>query len=240
MKSLHDTKILITRAAEDTDRWAHRIEQLGGSPIALPCIRCEILDDPETAERLKQAVASCEWLMLTSVHGVQAAAQLLGAAPDERVAIAVVGEQTRREAQKLWGRVELQGDGSGARSLAKLLAARLNATPRIVVAAGDRARRDVDEILQAAGAKVTRVVTYRTVPIGVPEQTIDLQASGVDVILFASPSAVEGFTRQAEIPPDAKVISIGPTTSQAVRAAGLKVTAEAQSPDLDGLLEAIP
>ena len=76
--------------------------------------------------------------------------------------------------------------------------------------------------------------------MGVPEQTFDLEASGVNIILFASPSAVEGFTRQANIPPDAKVISIGPTTSQAVRAAGLEVAAEAQSPDLDGLLEAIP
>ena len=143
LKSLHNRKILVTRAAEDAHLWTDRIEQLGGSPVALPCIRCEILDDAETSQQLKRAVASCDWLILTSVHGAQAAAQLLGAAPDERVAIAVVGEQTRREVQKLWGRVELTGDGSGACSLAKRLVSRLNGTARIVVAVGDRARRDV-------------------------------------------------------------------------------------------------
>ena len=161
MKSLRDTKILVTRAAEDAHLWTDRIEQLGGSPVALSCIRCEILDDAETSKQLKQAVASCNWLMLTSVHGVQAAAQLLGAAPEKRVAIAVVGEQTRREVQKLWGRVELTGDGSGARSLAKQLASRLNGTPRVVVAAGDRARRDVEHPCDHSGAARTREAVSR-------------------------------------------------------------------------------
>ena len=36
-----------------------------------------------------------------------------------------------------------------------------------------------------------------------------------------------------------RIVSIGPVTSEAVRAAGLEVAAEAESHDLDGLLEAL-
>ena len=41
------------------------------------------------------------------------------------------------------------------------------------------------------------------------------------------------------LPEGARVVSIGPVTSTAVRAAGLEVAAEAERHDLDGLLEAL-
>ena len=60
------------------------------------------------------------------------------------------------------------------------------------------------------------------------------------MILVASPSAVEGLLNQADVPEQSAIVTIGPVTSEAVRAAGLTVAAEAARPSLDGLLEMIP
>lgn len=109
-----------------------------------------------------------------------------------------------------------------------------------MVAAADRAGRQLDELLAPAGWDVVRIAVYRTIPAPPREDKQDLAALGVDAILLASPSAAEGLIRQANVPPQAHVITIGPTTTTAARALGLTVAGEAREPGLEGLLEAIP
>ncbi len=63
---------------------------------------------------------------------------------------------------------------------------------------------------------------------------------GVDIVVFASPSAVEGFLAAAgEAGREVRAAVIGPTTAEAARAAGLTVVAEADPSTLDGLADAI-
>jgi uroporphyrinogen-III synthase len=57
-----------------------------------------------------------------------------------------------------------------------------------------------------------------------------------DVVVLASGSAARSF---AELGTDIPVVSIGPQTTQAAQAAGLRVVAEATSHDLDGLVAAV-
>jgi uroporphyrinogen-III synthase len=58
-------------------------------------------------------------------------------------------------------------------------------------------------------------------------------------VILASPTAVTGFMQQVTVDMPIKVFTIGPSTSAAARAAGLTVTAEARSPSLEGILEAM-
>jgi uroporphyrinogen III methyltransferase/synthase len=108
------------------------------------------------------------------------------------------------------------------------------------VAAADRAPLEIEQVLEPMGVEVRRVAVYETVPAGRREPKIDLAERGIEVVFLASPSAVQGLAAQAAVPPSAKLISIGPSTSEAIRQAGWQVAGEARTRDIEGLVEAIP
>jgi len=66
-------------------------------------------------------------------------------------------------------------------------------------------------------------------------------ASSADYVTFTSSSTVRNFVAAVGggFPERARVVSIGPVTSEAAREAGLTVDLEAESHDLDGLVEAL-
>jgi uroporphyrinogen-III synthase len=57
-----------------------------------------------------------------------------------------------------------------------------------------------------------------------------------DLVVLASGSAARSFAAVGGTTP---AVSIGPQTTRAARAAGLDVVAEAQTHDLDGLVDAV-
>ena len=88
---------------------------------------------------------------------------------------------------------------------------------------------------------------YKTVP-----ETEDLngaaaklEESGMDWITFTSASTVEHFHARFDLPkllkkfPQAKVASIGPETSKAIRALGLEPTLEAKDHSIEGVVQAL-
>jgi uroporphyrinogen-III synthase len=93
--------------------------------------------------------------------------------------------------------------------------------------------------LRSKGWLVDEVIAYRTVAARPPPEAV-AAALQADVVIFSSPSTV-GPTLDLLSPPGvpAVVVSIGPVTSDAARAAGLAVTAEANPSTVDGLVEAV-
>ena len=67
------------------------------------------------------------------------------------------------------------------------------------------------------------------------------RAKDADFITFTSSSTVTNFMQASSngIPSGAKVISIGPITSEAIREAGVSVDVEADRHDIEGLVEAL-
>jgi len=164
----------------------------------------------------------------------------------ESVAIAAVGPATADAARALLGRCQLvapKGTGvSLAETLRDALANRPPGAmrPKVAVAAADRAEQHLERLLIPAGFEVARVDVYRTVPAPPETPRVALAALGVDTILLASPSAVAGLVHRAVVPDGAVIVTIGPATTEAARAHGLAVLAEAHRPGLDGILEVIP
>jgi len=66
-------------------------------------------------------------------------------------------------------------------------------------------------------------------------------AEGADWLTFTSASTVKNLTEAMPdgLPDGARIISIGPVTSEAARELGLEVAVEADRHDLDGLLDAL-
>ncbi len=243
MRSLDGLRILLTRSQCGCREWAGRIEARGGAPVSFPCIQTVLLDPAGgLAGRLSAAIAKAHWLALTSARGVQAVDRLVAAPLPSRLAIAAVGPSTAAAARAHLGRVDLVSAAGTAAALGIDLAERLDLeqhrAPRVVVAAAVGGRRDVEQVLEPRGVAVTRVDVYRTEPAPAlePRQSLD----SVDVVLLASPSAVDGLRARADLSSRIPIVSIGPSTTAAARAVGMRVAAEAEQRSLEAMLEAIP
>lgn len=269
MTPLAGRRILLTRDEEDCAAWAAEIEDLGAVPLVFPCIVCRDIDTPELRARLAAELPRARWLAFTSRRGASSFARLrggrargsapgaergsaLGATPSaepdaappdalpDGVRVAAVGPATARAATAAFGRVDLAGGPSGtARSLAEALVPRLGTGDRVLLAVAENASPAFEETLRAAARACHRLDVYRTLPV--PERTRKRAVStlGADDVLLASPSAVAGFVNQVRLDRAPGIFTIGPSTTEAARAAGLEVTAEAPRPGLRGLLEAM-
>ena len=261
MDSVNGQRVLITRAAEDCAAWASRLRDAGAVALMLPCIECRPIRDPVAEARLAEALPRTDWLVLTSRRGAEGLQTLIAAiqwSPSDihamaNVLIATVGPATASAAASLPGRVELVAPSGTAKSLARELAARIatppSATPpetgarsvgpMCLIAVAENAGSLLEATLEQAGSECVRINVYRTVPAAPPPRKQALSELGADKILLASPSAVSGLVNRLEFDAAAEILTIGPATSQAARAVGLTVTAEAPRPSLEGLMEAM-
>ena len=257
MTPLAGRRILLTRDEEDCAAWAAEIEGLGAVPLVFPCIVCRDIDTPELRDRLAAELPRARWLAFTSRRGAASFARLRGgrsrgAAPSgepgaaqpaalpDGVKVAAVGPATARAVAAALGRVDLAGGPSGtAAALAEALVPRLGIGDRVLLAVAENASPAFEETVRASGRACHRLDVYRTLPV--PERTPKRAVStlGADDVLLASPSAVAGFVNQVRLDRAPGIFTIGPSTTEAARAAGLDVTAEAPRPGLRGLLEAM-
>jgi uroporphyrinogen-III synthase len=114
---------------------------------------------------------------------------------------------------------------------------------RVLFPCAAGAREALPTALRLAGAVVDEAVLYDTVPdpIGGARLAAALAEDAIDAITLASPSAVEALLAHAavELVARARLVTIGPTTSEAVRDAGLPVAAEARRAGAQALAMAV-
>ena len=240
-RPLAGMRVLITRDAEKSALWAERVAALGMTPIVLTCVLSLPRNPDETQRHLGDALRTAQWVLFTSARAVEAVTRA-GVTLAPGVRIAAVGNATADAARQLGAARPFVAHGGTSVSLgAELLELWGDAAmgmPVLVVGV-EGGRDDAEQVLVRAGALVTRVDVYRTIPATPALPRRDLAREGIDAVLLASPSAVTGLLNQADVGSDTRCYTIGPTTSAAVRAAGLVVAGEAQNPNLEGLLEAM-
>jgi uroporphyrinogen-III synthase len=239
-QSLAGRRILLTRSEEDCADWARKIERRGAEAVVLPCIRCETLDSPTLRGSLNRALADADWLVFTSRRGVEAFAALRDRALRRATRVAVVGAATAEAARAQVGRADVVGRGTGAALAAQLAASGdLTDGQNVLIAVAENAGDALERTLAAAGARCTRLDLYRTVPAPPAARKHRLSALGAGRVVLASPSAASGFVHQVELDSPVEIYTIGPSTTAAAHALGLKITAEAREPTLEGILEAM-
>jgi uroporphyrinogen III methyltransferase/synthase len=108
---------------------------------------------------------------------------------------------------------------------------------RVLVARAAEARDVIPEYLERRGAEVDVVALYETVREE-PDAEAVAAAQDADYITFTSSSTVRNLTEALgeRFPSDARIVSIGPVTSEAARGAGLEVHVEAKRHDIEGLV----
>lgn len=112
------------------------------------------------------------------------------------------------------------------------------------------ARKHLGEQLRHLGMRVDEVEVYQTIKVKqsnrVKEEFLKkLEKKEIDVITFTSPSTIKSFYENLkhsswqEYLDSVAIACIGPITAQAARELGLKVTIEADTYTVEGLLEEI-
>jgi uroporphyrinogen III methyltransferase / synthase len=231
-------KVLLTRSADDSADWAEAFADEGALPIVLPCIESALASEPGLGARIGAALANADWVVFTSKRGVDALTELVATRPPASARLAAVGDATAERLSERFGRCDLTGSGT-AEALGAELAAEVHEGDRCVLALATNAGNVLERRLIAAGARVTRFDVYRTIPATPARRKRALSTLGADTVIFASPSAVTGFDNQVDVDIEAQMVTIGPSTSAAVRALDWPVAAEAKKPSLSGIIESL-
>jgi uroporphyrinogen III methyltransferase / synthase len=245
-RPLHGKRIVVTRARAQASELARRLDALGAEPIELPAIRIEPRIDSDEVLRAVESLHAYALVCLTSANGVHLlfeamAAQGRDARALANASVAAIGSGTE---------VALAANGVIAdivpeRFVAEELVAALDKLQLqgkpVLVARAAEAREVLPDALRKKGAEVDVVTLYETVAEETDPDALE-RARDADFITFTSSSTVRNFVEAAGkngVPDAARVVSIGPVTSEAVREAGLTVDVEAERHDIDGLVEAL-
>jgi len=205
-------KVIVTRPRDQAGPLVARLEELGHEVVECPLIEIEPFEEAVEVE-------GYEWVIVTSPNGArELARRARGGLPK----VAAVGPGTAETLRELGiepafvPRVSSQ-DG--------LLAEFARPEGRILFAAAEGSRRRAIEALQADFVPLyrTRLVSPERPPEG-------------DVVVLASGSAARSF---AVLGADVPAVTIGPQTTKVAQGLGLRVAAEAETHDLDGLVDAV-
>ncbi|HEX3266357.1 MAG TPA: uroporphyrinogen-III synthase [Gaiellaceae bacterium] len=206
-------KVIVTRAREQIEPLARRVEELGYEVVRCPLIELQ----PTGPDEID--VDGYDWAVVTSALGAR---ELLRRARGRLPPVAAIGPGTAAALRD--GGVE-PAFVPRVSTQEGLVAELPGPVGRVLFAGAERARRHLVDALDADFVGLYRTTSLR------PE----VPPSG-DLVVLASASAAEAF---GALGLDVPVVSIGPETSRAARAAGLRVVEEAETHDLDGLVTAV-
>lgn len=246
---LHGLAILITRPAAQAASFAQRIQESGGRPLVLPVIAIAPPEDELPLIDAARNLAVYDWVLFTSANAVES---FMARVPEEgrARAVACVGEATARALEERHVAVDLKPEEFNADGLLTSLIERLGddlSNVRFLMPRAAEGRDILPEGLRRHGAQVDLVTAYRTVASTEGrEQLLEwLQTGGIDVLTFASPSAVECFDHLVADSPAAALartlptMCIGPVTARRARGLEYNVVAVAARADVEAMVTAV-
>jgi uroporphyrinogen III methyltransferase/synthase len=154
--------------------------------------------------------------------------------------VAAVGPGTARALRRHGIAADVVPERFVAEALVEALAGVEVKGRRVLVARPAEARDVLPDALRERGAEVDVVALYETVREQPDEAAVEA-AQSADYVTFTSSSTVTNLTAALgdRFPAAARIVSIGPVTSDTARAAGLTVDVEAEQHDIDGLVQAL-
>jgi len=252
-RPLFGKRIVVTRWRRQAGDLSLRLQGLGADVIHLPVIE---IAPPAGWEDLDRAIGRLQefaWIVFTSVNGVRFFMERLETLGLDirrlgKARVCAIGEATASALEAFRLRVDLVPEKYLAETLAEILAGREDLHgKKILLPRGNLARKVLQERLEACGAEVEAVDTYRTLPVRMEEDEIRALLGGrpVDWITFTSSSTVKNFL--AAVRPvmgeewltTVRFASIGPVTSETLRSCGETPDAECGASTIPALVDAI-
>jgi uroporphyrinogen-III synthase len=245
-------RVLTTRASKQSGGLAAPLREMGAEVIEIPTIEIKPPNSYKMLDAALKNIAKYDWLILTSVNGVEALfsrLKKLRIAPEKlaHLQVAAIGPATQREIEKHGLRVGVTPEKYVAESVVEALKGKTEGKRVLLVRA--KVARDVLLIeLRKSGAKVDVADAYEThVPMGAKAKLNRLfsnDSSRPDIVTFTSSSTATNFLALLEKDHyhglrEIWLASIGPVTSDTLRQAGFKPNIEALDYTMEGLVLAI-
>jgi uroporphyrinogen-III synthase len=254
---LTGVRVLVGRARHQAGALSSGLHKLGARVIEIPFIEIRKPRSYRPLDTALKNLASYDWLILTSVNGVDALWERLKwlrltKRHLQHLKVAAIGPATKQAVAKRGVKVHVVPQEYVAESVVQSLRERVKGK-RVLLARAKVARDVIPRELRKLGAQVDVVEAYETV---IP-RTSRTRLRAVlknprlrpDVITFTSSSTVRNFlallagglgrrtpTQHLE---GVNLASIGPVTSSTLRELGLRVDIEAPEYTIPGLIRAI-
>ncbi len=257
-KPLFGKRILVTRAEEQAETLASKLEDLGAEAVRLPLIRIEPPDDETPLQQaLERALkGGYDWIVFTSVNGVRTffervRQQGADARAFASTRFAVIGPATGEALHSYGIHPDAMPPQFTNEGLAEMFAQRFSAhppisPPRFLLWRAHGAREVLAQRLRALGVLVDEVSAYRTVTNFLPSDYLNvLLKEPVHIVTFTSPSTIRAFfevlgdERARSLLNNCAVAVIGPVTEQTCRQRGIEPAIVSQTHTIDGLVEAL-
>lgn len=248
--NLTNKRILITRARAQAEVFARALSAAGARPMYFPVIEIIPPEDYAPLDFAIQSLEQYDWLIFTSVHGVEAFFKRLEALGIKSIPpglhVAAVGSRTERFLSEhgLW--TDRIPDEYIAEALLSGFGKNIYGK-RFLLPQSNLARTALANEIRSAGGLVTEVIAYRNRLSEPDASEIDALRSGVDIVTFTSPSTVRNFMTVLErhgfdvsnLPGDPLFACIGPSTRQAAEDAGLSGLIVSNEYTTAGLIETL-
>ncbi len=248
-------RVLVSRARKQAGALSSALRELGCDVIEIPFIEIRRPRSYRPLDAALRGLAGYDWLILTSVNGVDAlfdrmTKKRLQPSALSHLKIAAIGPATKKAIEERGLPVTVTPQEYIAESVVSALRRRVKGK-RVLLMRARVARDVIPRELRNAGAEVDVVEAYETV---VPQSSakrlralLTNQRRRPHAITFTSSSTVRNFVqllglrsaRAALKKPGVHSASIGPVTSATLREFGLPVDIEAKEYTIPGLAAAI-
>ena len=244
-KPLFGKRVVVTRAREQASELKRMLEESGAQVLQFPTIE---IAPPESWESLDRVIASkYDWLIFTSVNGVNSWFERV---KDVRAIagtkVAAVGQATADALRERGIQPDLVPERFISTDLLPLLPQDQRGIRTAVIRAAE-GRDDLLNELRARGGEVDLGVAYRTIAADYDLEALRalIASDAIDVITFTSASTVDNFfdkltpDERARVLQRARIASIGPTTSEAIRRRGKEPDVVAANATIRALHDAV-
>lgn len=242
---LFGTTVLVTRAEGQGDEGNRQLRHLGAHVLDIPVIE---IQDPEDGAPLQEALGHLpvyDWILFTSANAVTRFFDALFAqGRDARAIRARIGAIGVKTAAALRGRgivPDRVAEQAVAEGVVKAFESESLVGARVLLPRAAVGRDVIPVEFRKRGARVDIVPVYRT---GVPMESVEklAEVGRVDWVTFTSSSTVKNFLAlggRRLLDAGARAVSIGPATSETLRAHQVAVATEAEEHTMDGVIAAI-
>jgi uroporphyrinogen III methyltransferase/synthase len=255
-RPLFGKRVVVTRSRSQASDLVRLLQEQGAATVEFPTIK---VVDPATGfaavddaiTRLRTDPGYYDWLLFTSVNGVEKFFQRLDREGDVRdlhgLRLGAIGPATAAALKARGLRLDFVPPEYRAESVIEGMLELGIQGKRVLIPRAKEAREILPMKLADAGAVVEVVPAYETVPddSGAAEMKDMLLGGEIDIITFTSSSTVKNFAALldgmdlTQLPDDVTIACIGPVTADTARDLGLSVDVMAGEYTIPGLVEAL-